>query len=106
MMDREWRAILARYGQWVYVYAPGRESGTAARAFLQPVLDRKEEQTKPTPLGQRRLDRLLYLGPREIPLAEGGRVERQKERYAVRTAHLVGDSHWWAVLEPQDKEEP
>ena len=37
MMEREWSAILNRYGQEVSVRTGGAE--TAVRAFLQPVLE-------------------------------------------------------------------
>jgi len=56
MMDREWSAILRRYGQPVTVYE-GEQAGVSLRAFLQPVLERGKEQEVPTPLGLRREDR-------------------------------------------------
>jgi len=104
MMDREWSAILSRYGQDVML-ADGEGEETAVRAFLQPVLDKSREQELPTPLGLRREDRWLYLGPPETALTAGTTdVRWQGQSYEVQSAHLVGGSHWWAVLRPRDKE--
>lgn len=108
MMGREWKAILARYGQSVTVYPDPAGEGTALRAFLQPVLERGEGQLTPSPLGLRREDRFLYLGPADIPLTAGvSRVSWEGQDYEVQSAHPVGAktaSHWWAVLRPRDKE--
>lgn len=104
MMDREWSAILNRYGQKVTI-SGGEGEETAVRAFLQPVLDKSREQELPTPLGLRREDRWLYLGPPETALTAGTSAVRwQGQAYEVQSAHLVGGSHWWAVLRPRDKE--
>ena len=86
-----------------------RMGGTAGegglRAFLQPVLDREREQRLPSPLGQRPEDRYLYLGPADIPLEAGrSQVEWKDRAFEVQSAHLVGDSHWWALLRPRDRE--
>lgn len=104
MMDREWRAILAKYGQKVAVCdGAGRVN---VRAFLQPVREKGAEQEVPSPLGLRREDRFLYLGPVGMPLTAGvSRVEHGGRTYLVQAAQLVGESHWWAVLRPRDKEE-
>lgn len=105
MMDREWRAILARYGQEAVVYDGEETPGVHVRAFLQPVLEKSREQEVPSPLGLRREDRFLYLGPADMALTVGiSRVEVQGQVYEVQSAHLVGESHWWAVLRPRDKE--
>lgn len=101
MMDREWSAILNRFGQTVGV--DGRE----VKAFLQPVLEKGEGQVRPSPLGLRREDRLLYLGPADVPLQAGvSRVEANGRDYVVQSAHPVGTAvphHWWAVLRPRDE---
>lgn len=103
MMDWEWRAILGRYGQEVALCSQGAEQITV-RAFIQPVLEKKEEQVVPGPLGRRREERFLYLGPADMPLTAGvSRVERGGQTYEVQTAHLVGESHWWAVLRPCER---
>ena len=106
MMDREWRAILNRYGQQVLVRPGAGGEEVPLRAFLQPVLDRSRGQEVPSPLGLRREDRMLYLGPGDQPLTAGeSRVTWGKRDYDVQSAHRVGDSHWWALLRPRDKEE-
>lgn len=108
MMDREWNAILKRYGQSVTVYPDEQAQGLRRKAFLQPVLDRGEGQQIPSPLGLRREDRFLYLGPADLPLAAGvSRVEWKQQVYEVQSAHSVGGdsvNHWWAVLRPADQE--
>ena len=110
MMDRAWQAILDRYGQSVKLLAPEDQTGTAVRAFLQPVRERGEEQLAPSPLGLRREERLLYLGPAGVPLSpRSTRVVCEKRMYEVQAAHPVGAGplcHWWAVLRPLDKEGP
>lgn len=104
-MDGEWRAILARYGRDMTLYSPEYPEGIALRAMLQPVLERAGEQKVPSPLGMRREDRFLYLGPKEVALQAGeSRVVCQGMVYEVQTAHPVGDNHWWAILRPRDQE--
>ena len=104
-MDREWQTILARYGRNMTLYSPEQPEGIALRAMLQPVLERTGEQQVPSPLGLRREDRFLYLGPKEAALQAGeSRVVCEDREYLVQSAHLVGDNHWWAVLRPRDKE--
>lgn len=92
--------ILARYGQKVTVCS-GEGQRCTIRAFLQPVLDRGEEQVVPSPLGVRWEGRYLYLGPVHAALtAEVSRIEYEGRCYVVQTACLVGESHWWAILRP------
>jgi len=106
-MDREWREILRRYGQTVTVYG-GDGQGREVRAFLQPVLENRTEQLTPSPLGLRREDLALYLGPKDVPLvARESRVTWRGRDYDVQSAHPVGPGdghHWWAILRPQDEE--
>lgn len=105
-MEREWKAILNRYGQELTVENEGGR--TSVRAFLQPVLERGQEQSVPTPLGLRREDRFLYLGPAELELTAGESwVCWNGQDYEVQSAHPVGGTkphHWWAVLRPVDRE--
>lgn len=105
MMEREWRAILARYGQAVTVYRTETAEGVPLRAFLQPVLEKGTEQSLPSPLGMRREDRFLYLGPGDVPLtARESRVAWAGRDYEVQSAQSVGSgNHWWAVLRPRDE---
>ncbi len=106
MMDREWQAILRRYGERVRVV---QENGQerSVRAFLQPVLEKNREQEEPSPLGLRQSDRILYLGPRTVSLtARESRVEWRGKLYDVQSAHPVGPGdgcHWWAVLRPREE---
>ena len=105
MMEREWAALLARYGQSVALHR-GEET-VRTQAFLQAVTERDRAQEAPSPLGLRREDRFLYLGPADVPLKDGDEVEWQGGRYAVQSAHPVGfgaAGHFWALLRPKDEE--
>ena len=100
-MDRQWEDILRRYGVATQVRT-GEESRQVS-AFLQPVLDR-DEQLVPTPLGLRREERVLYLGPVDVVLTPMESVVRwEGADYEVRSTRNVGGHHVWAVL--QRKEE-
>ncbi len=107
MMDREWQAILRRYGERVCIHQKDGEE-QSVRAFLQPVLEKNSEQEEPSPLGLRRSDRILYLGPKTVSLtARECRVEWRGKLFDVQSAHPVGPGdghHWWAVLRPRDEE--
>lgn len=103
MMKSEWEAILRRYGQRVTVTRGGERWGV--KAFVQPVRDR-DDQLVPSPLGLRREERCLYLGPAGLPLfpresvVTWGGVE-----YEVCSTHPVGDGHHvWAILRRREKE--
>lgn len=104
MMEREFADILSRYGQEVTVYTHEAPEGIALRAFFQPVLDRGAAQAVPSPLGEVRQDRFLYLGPPDTALecAPDCGVEVAGELYrpqAVQPVYAGGElSHWWAVL--------
>lgn len=104
MMKREWKAILKKYGSVVQVYTHG-QAQQEVKAFMQPVLDR-EQQIQPSPLGLRREERMLYLGPGEVELLAGQTVVRDGMRsYEVRSARKVeGGHHVWAVLQRMEEE--
>ena len=108
-MEQAWRTILAQYGQRVIVYPEGKESSVALKAFIQPVLERGKEQFVPSPLGMKRQDRFLYLGPASRPLTPRlSRVTWAGQNFEVQAAQPVGGKrthHWWAVLRLQDREE-
>lgn len=96
--------ILARYGQDVTVsYSDGRPQA-AARAFLQPVVERREDwrQTVPTALGIVRRDRFLYLGEPRVSLEGGEALIWKGRRFWIQTLQpiYIGKnlSHWWAVV--------
>lgn len=106
-MEREWAAILAKYGQEVTLSQPQAQPA-AVRAFLQPILDRRE-QFIPSPLGVRQEERWLYLGPPETAVTAGETLAAWGDReFTVDSARQVwagnGPSHWWAILRPAKKE--
>lgn len=108
MMDAAWAALLAKYGQQVVLHQGDTE--VDARAFLQPIREKGQAQSLPSPLGWQREDRFLYLGDPNRPLtANCDWVEFEGEGYAVTSAHpvYVGSSvsHIWAVLRPRDEGE-
>ena len=97
--------LLDRYGQCVTLYRGGVEPGREVRAFLQPLREAGREQARPSPLGLRREDQFLYLGPGEIPLEEGGRVRWDGADYVAQAAHSIGPGLFWqGVLRPADEE--
>ena len=105
MMDAAWAALLAKYGQRVVLHQG--DSTVDVRAFLQPIREKGQAQSLPSPLGWQREDRFLYLGDPNHPLSDHGDwVEFEGTGYAVVSAHPVhvGNivSHIWAVLRPKD----
>lgn len=106
-------AVLERYGRAVSLHYGAEPVGVSVRAFLQPVLDRRGDQWQqvPTPLGEARRDRFLYLGPPGVSLEglEDGYLQCGAVRYEVMQAQpiYVGEciSHWWGLLRPRDAEE-
>lgn len=104
MMKREWRAILNRYGRQVSVCNPGQEE-ISVKVFLQPVLDR-DTQMVPSPLGLRREERMLYLGPGDVMLSPGETVIREGQAcYEVRSTRSMEDGHHvWAILQRMEGE--
>lgn len=105
MMDAAWAALLAKYGQRVVLHQG--DSTVDARAFLQPIREKGQAQSLPSPLGWQREDRFLYLGNPNHPLSDHGDwVEFEGAGYAVVSAHPVhvgnSVSHIWAVLRPRD----
>ena len=105
MMDAAWAALLAKYGQRVVLHQG--DSTVDARAFLQPIREKGQAQSLPSPLGWQREDRFLYLGDPNHPLSDHGDwVEFEGTGYAVVSAHPVhvgnSVSHIGAVLRPKD----
>ena len=109
-MTGAWGRILEKYGQRVAVVRDGKE--TLCRAFLQPVMERREDwfQSLPTPLGEARRDQWLYLGPPEVSLDSlgDGYVAWRDAKFDVRAAHSVciGEEtvYRWALLAVRDPE--
>ena len=112
MMKTEFAGLLARYGQAVTLWPEGVGQGIETRAFFQPILERggRGTQQMPTPLGETRKDRFLYLGDPAGSLRDmgDGFVLCHGARYDVQMAQpvYVGEalSHWWAILTPRDRE--
>lgn len=105
MMDAAWAALLAKYGQRVVLHQG--DSMVDTRAFLQPIREKGQAQSLPSPLGWQREDRFLYLGDPNHPLSDHGDwVEFEETGYAVVSAHPVhvgnSVSHIWAVLRPRN----
>lgn len=105
MMDAAWAALLTKYGQRVVLHQGNSMVDT--RAFLQPIREKGQAQSLPSPLGWQREDRFLYLGDPNHPLSDHGDwVEFEGAGYAVVSAHPVhvgnSVSHIWAVLRPRD----
>ena len=55
MMDAAWAALLAKYGQRVVLHQG--DSMVDTRAFLQPIREKGQAQSLPSPLGWQREDR-------------------------------------------------
>lgn len=108
MMKREFAHALAMYGQRVRVYTEEHPDGEEKKAFVQPMRERGTVQTVPSPLGQVKQDRLLYLGPADTALDETSRVELEGELWRVEHAQPIsigGEcTHWWAVLSHRAQE--
>ena len=106
MMEREWSALLERYGQAVTVHRG--EGACASRAFLQPVRSSGQEQQLPGPLGLRREDRFLYLGNAQLPLSPGDWLEWEGRGFEVQSTHPIYLGlevfYIWAVLRPREEE--
>ena len=100
MMDRQWEQILRRYGVGVEVCTDGERR--QVKAFVQHVLD-KDEQLVPSPLGLRREERVLYLGPAAVELRpRESAVFWDGAEYEVCSARNVGGHHVWAVLQRRE----
>lgn len=98
---RAWvQEILERYGQTVTLETA--EGETEARAFLQPVQERREEVPGTvTEIGWVDGRLWLYLGRQEV--RPGETVRWNGTAFQVRSSrpHYTGGalSHWWAALE-------
>lgn len=106
--------LLERYGQVATVHFDGDEVlGVATKAFVQPVLNRKENwfQKQHTVLGAAQEELFLYLGSADVPLDQLGEgyIESLGKRFDVRASEavFVGTevSHWWALLAPREEDD-
>lgn len=95
--------LLARFGQSVTLTPGDPGPSLALRAFLQPILKRREAlPVTPSPLGAVSQKRWLYLGAGGQALAPGDRVDAGELSLVVQEAHIV---YWrdepfyrWAIL--------
>lgn len=95
--------IRRRYGQNVALTPRSGGAEARIRAFLQPILRRREEGgTAVTPLGGVSEERWLYLGPGDTEISPGDWVDCGGLALAVQQARpiLLGDTtvYWWATL--------
>lgn len=106
--------MLERYGQTATVHFDGGEPlGVVTRAFVQPLLNRKESwfQKQYTRLGTSEDAAFLYLGSADVPLDQLGQgyIESMGKRFDVRAAEAVflgtEVSHWWALLAPREEDD-
>lgn len=110
MSGADFARLLDCYGQTVTLVPGDGSEPREARAFVQPIRERREE-THPSPLGMGRQDRFLYLGEPGAPLdgLAGGYVAWNGRTLRVMNGHgiYVGGtlSHWWAVLTARDPDE-
>lgn len=65
MMDAAWAALLAKYGQRVVLHQGN--STVDARAFLQPIREKGQAQSLPSPLGWQREDRFYIWVTPTVP---------------------------------------
>lgn len=104
MGEREWKDILARYGQKVTLCRG--EERREIRAFLQPV-EEKEPGRVPTPLGVAPAGKWLYLGPPEEGLEKVDKLLWEGRVFEVlRDREFpVGDAvlYRWGVLVRADE---
>lgn len=104
-MRAEFERVLARYGQRVLL--TGKDGGErTVRAFLQPVLKRREKlPVTATPLGAVSDARWLYIGSGRQPVAPGDRVDCGGLRLTVQEARAVcwedTPCYHWAILRPR-----
>ena len=102
-MTGTFQRLMDRYGQTV-THTPGT-SGEAVtlRAFLQPLLQRRQEPpAAATPLGAVSEKRWLYLGPASRAVAEGDQVDAEGLSLVVQEARAVywrdQPFYYWALL--------
>lgn len=108
MRQKDFDRIRRRYGQEVELHGQEGEP-VRVRAFVQPIREQGEDrwQVTPTPLGLRRRERFLYLGPAEPDLEEmreGWLVwsGRKWEIQSCQPVWLGGEVlYQWAVLRPR-----
>lgn len=92
--------VLARYGQETVIRTA--EGEASARAFLQPVAEKREQVPGAmTDIG--RIDERLWLYLGQAAVSEGDTVQWNDMSFRVRSSrpYYIGETltHWWAALE-------
>lgn len=104
MGEREWKDILARYGQKVTLCRG--EEGREIRAFLQPI-EEKAPGRVPTPLGVAPAGKWLYLGPSEEALEDVDRLLWEGRAFEIlrEREFPVGETvlYRWGILIQADE---
>ena len=91
-MKARFEKLLARYGQSITVTDRRTGEAAAGKAFVQPVLKRREEvPVAVTALGGVSEERWLYLGSAGMALSPGDTVETGGMAFAVQEVRTV----WW-----------
>ena len=104
-MKARFEQMASRYGQNAVLTRRETSLEEAVRAFVQPVLKRREDLPfAVTPLGAVSGQRWLYIGPGGCPLQPGDRISCGQLRLAVQEARIVSwreePLYCWAVLRP------
>lgn len=97
--------LFARWGQKARLTRPETGQRAAVRAFIQPVLKKREDlPLAATPLGAVSGKRWLYIGPCTYPLLPGDKVACGPLRLDVQEARVVSwrdaPLYCWAMLRP------
>ena len=102
MIQGSFSRILTRYGQDMTVYTQASPQGVDVRAFFQPMREKGTEQSVPSPMGQVRQDRFVYLGPVDVQLDKTSKIKVGSLLLRVQGTHLVyvggQPVYRWAVL--------
>lgn len=102
-MKSSFDQLLTRFGQDITLTPRSTGEPLTLRAFLQPILKRREElPITPSPLGAVSQKRWLYLGSAGQPLATGDRVDLDTLALVVQEERTI---YWqdtplyrWAIL--------
>lgn len=105
-MKTRFESLLGRYGQSVAITSRRTGKTIQARAFVQPILRRREDiPIAATALGAVSGQRWLYLGSGALPLSPGDLAECGAAALTVQEARPVywqdEIAYYWALLRPK-----